>query len=372
MRSLLIPTILAAILTGGAARADTWHKPPAAPAGYDGWLMLYVLPPPGAIGWSSPAALFATAIVNYSRGSANVKAGKATLGHPIGHVHLEMQCTKDNKQLDIPLTGQTSDEESWTVAGDGLGILFRDYDGRLDHMKGNAGQGGEKATIADLDARKPNPGLLGIMRFPITWTECNHLKGYFDSYVKQRAYKHFGSQFRARGFVGNTKKHEGSGCAGYAVSFVDVAGLIPRPQMTAAWARQILVGLSWIAKVGAVLNRTYPYGSNLIATVGGVLFTWPVKQAIPSRDGIVIPIFPDPWFTLLEFIAGKYVPLTLYDPELMYKDLVVQWKAAKAGNNADWKRAEDGKAPVIERIRPACPVENLKPYPDKVHDLMKD
>lgn len=371
MRSLLTLVTLIALATGGVARADTWHKPPAPPAGYDGWLLLYVLPPPVALKWTTPAALMASAIRSYFRGSANVKAEKVRYGHPIGHVHLEMTCTKGDRTETLPLTGQTSDEESPTMAGDALGILFRDYAGRLDDMPGDAGQGGVANAIKDLDLRKQNPGFVGIMRFPITWAECTHLRGYFDSYVKQKAYKHFASQYRARGFVGNTGKHEGSGCAGYGVSFVDVAGLVPRPYMTETWSRQLLIGLSWIGKFFG--KPGYPYGSNLIATVGGTLFTWPVKQAIPTRPGLVFAVFPDPWFTALEWFTGQYVPLTLYDPELMYTDLVAQWNKSRQGNNPDWSHDEDGKALVIQRKRPACPPKaNLKPYPDKVHDLMKD
>jgi hypothetical protein len=374
MRSLLSLVTLIALVTGGVARAETWHKPPALPAGYDGWLILYVLPPARALAWATPADLFASAIGSSISAQVNVKLGFAATGHPIGHVHLEMACAKDGKATDIPLTGQTSDEESWTVGGDGLGILFRDYDGRLDHMNGNAGQGGKANTVKDLDARKKNAGYLGIMRFPVTWAECTHLRGYFDSYVKQRAYKHFGSQFRARGFTGNTGKHEGSGCAGYAVSFVDVAGLVPRPFMTQAWARRLLIGLHWIANFLAVNGpQSYPYGSNTVATVAGMFHAWPVGTAIPAGLFPVLPLVATPWFSQNELQNSKVVPLTLYDPELMYSDLVAQWKLAKKNENPDWSADVDGKASVIERRRPACPPKaNLKPYPDEVHDLMKD
>lgn len=370
MRGLILISLIA-MFTGGVARAETWHKPGDPPAGYDGWLILYVLPPPGALRWGSPAEMLASATTNLTRGAANVKAGKAVYGHPIGHVHLEMQCKSGDKNAEIPLTGQTDQGDDFSVAVDGVGMLLRDYPGRLDDMKGKGGQGGSAAAAKDLDARKKNAGFLGIMRFPLTWAECTHLRGYFDSYVKEKAYQHFGSQFRARGFVGNTGKHEGSGCAGFAVSFVDVGGLVPRPLMTKIWARQQLIGLSWIANfLGA---RKYPYGSNLIATIEGIRFTWEVKKPVPAVAGPIFPLEGQPWFTLFELINGSYVPLTLYDPELMYNDLAAQWMAAKAKKNADWKDAVDGEALVIERLRPACPpAANLKPYPDKVHDLMKD
>lgn len=370
MRSLFTLILLAALATGRVAHAWDGHEPPAPPAGYDGWLVIYVIPPPGPINWATPADITASAIVNRDLAKENIKAGRAFYGHPIGHLHVEMQCSKDGKTETIPLTGMTSDDESWTAAGDGLGILLRDYPGRLDQMKSKDGKGGKIKVQIDLSNRKSATGYLGIMRFPITWAECTHLRGYYGSYVGQGAFNHYGSQFRPRGFTGATGRHEGGGCSAFGVSFIDVAGLLPRPTMTSKWARQLLLGKSLIANVG---GGPYPYGSNLIASVAGFLWTWPVNRAVPVVAGPINALQNRPWYTPAEFAASQVVPLTLYDPELIYNDLSALWVNAKAGVQNGWKASLDVKARVIERDRGACPPgPNLKPFIDKVHDLNED
>jgi hypothetical protein len=371
MRPCSLLIILATLAIPTAASAASGHDPPPPPAGYDGWLLLYIIPPPGPIDWTTPSDLTASFIVNRDQAAANVKAGRAFVGHPIGHVHVEMECKKDKETETIPLTGMTSDEESLGQAGDGLGTLLRDYKGRLDQMKGKDGQGGKTRMLNDLSNRKSATGYLGIMRFPITWAECAHLRAYYDDFNRQGAFNHYGSQFRPRGYVKASGFHEGGGCATFGVSFLDVAGILPRPTMTKKWARQQLIGTSLIADVGG--GGSYPYGSNLIATVGATIYTWPVNKGIRAGKAPINSLKDRPWYTPAELAALTVVPLTLYDPELMYNDLSSLYVNAKAGSNNGWKASLDVKARVIELDRGVCPPKpNLKPLIDKVLDLNDD
>jgi hypothetical protein len=370
MRSLFILIVLAVLATGPVARAAGGNTPPPLPDGYDGWLLIYVIPPSGPITWTKPGDVAASAIVNNALAKKNVKAGRVYYGHPIGHLHVEMQCSKGSETETIAITGMTSDDESWTAVGDGLGIFLREFPGRLDFMETKDGKGGRTKVLNDLSNRKAAVGYLGIMRFPITWVECKHLSGYYFNYRLDTAYRHYGSQFRPRGFTGASGVHEGGGCSAFGVSFIDVAGLLPRPMMTSKWARQLLLGHSLIANVG---GRGYPYGSNLIASVADFLWTWPVKAEAPAVASPINGLDEKAWYTQAEFDASQVVPLTLYDPELIYNDLSMLWTKARAGVNNGWKAWEDNKAYVIDRDRGACPPKpNLKPYIDKVHNLNEE
>src|SRR5687767_4323438 len=103
-----------------------------------GTLRIHVLPPPLGILWDSPEQMTISYGLNHQRGNTLVNEGRVVNPHPIGHVHIEMSCARDGEKVSIPLTGMTSDEVPYDGLGDGIGILFRKYNGRLDQMNHNA------------------------------------------------------------------------------------------------------------------------------------------------------------------------------------------------------------------------------------------
>ena len=82
-----------------------------------GSLVLYAIPPPAPLDWSTPNHLLETAAASSAAGEALVTAGGAALSHEIGHVNLELDCGDTG----FPLTGQTGGGSDIVSGADGAG-----------------------------------------------------------------------------------------------------------------------------------------------------------------------------------------------------------------------------------------------------------
>jgi hypothetical protein len=334
---------------------------PAAAKPLSGLLTVWVIPPGAPLNWTTPNTLFRSMMASRTAADAAIKAGQAKLAHPIGHVHVQMSCQDaDGKRLDIPLTGQTGGGSEWQVGLDGLGILLRDWPGKLDHMDA----GNRADVIRDVFLRRAARRIYG-MRFKIDDRMCKHLHGYYTWYDKSQAWKHYGGQFRPR-------RLEGSGCSAFGVSFLEVGGFLPRPSMTRDWARELRMDVERIANFPN--GGAYPYGSNLIAWFNApplVLIKWAKGVAVPAIRGPLVPIQSntlDAWWDP----RFQSVPLTLYDPELMGNWIAAIHRNLRAGgNDPTWKIDNTETAEVIISDWSCDNRAALPGYHDPEDDLRK-
>lgn len=353
-------------------RTSSADEPAPPPPSLDGWaannnpnafsgtLEVIVLPPPDHLDWTTPIKLMTSAAAAAVRGERNVVDGKAKLAHFIGHLHVKMDCTNGmNQALRIPLTGATSGGKQLAViwhnaraALGAMGVLFYPFPPKLDE--------GNQLVKDDLDARAQHPGMMSIIRLPIDDWQCRDLALYYDKYKKNLAQTKYDSQARPRRF-------EGAGCTAFGTVFIEKTRLVPRSKMVDNWAQQVEVGHSVIGKPSKVLaaldSTAYPYGSNLVAWIGGAWKAWPRGQSIASSDPVVLTNL-DRWVNGTEVAT----PLTLFDTEPMTNYI----NAVHAGADAAmWTPSveHNGNVKVITRKRDCNEVLPRNPDAD---DLRRD
>lgn len=352
-RSRCMAAIFAAVTTLFMANANVRAADPPLPpvkAGFDGWLVLYVIPPPSGLNWSTPDKLLKSWVGSELEGMRQVWNGDVVKAHGMGHVHVYMKCST----VGFALTGMTSDEQSIGQMGDGGGILLRKYEGRMDRHRTSEGKNGAAEAEADIARRRLKPAakrLLTEYRFPLRKDECDHLRKYYLGYIAAVGWKQYGMTPRPRGSVFNGTPYEGGGCGTFGVSFLEIAGITTRQWNWWNWSRNRHIGKGKISNVGSgVVNADpYPFYSNLVAAlrVAGKwwTFAWP-KAPVPASLRPVVSL--GSWYARGDLPKANVVPFVVFDPELM--DNVVR-KIHAAGGNAHWIAATDGTAPVLEMIR---------------------
>ncbi len=146
-----------------------------------GSLILYAIPPPATLDWTSPNSMLNTALESSAAGEVLIASGQAVLSHEIGHINLELDCGATS----IPLTGQTGGGAEWQSGADGIGIMFRDYPGSLNEWNDPIGENAD--VVADIAARQASGNLTQI-KFVVNQAMCQRLKDFHDQYVATMAY----------------------------------------------------------------------------------------------------------------------------------------------------------------------------------------
>lgn len=178
---------------------------------YELTLFFYPSPKPG-VGWSSPAHLALT--------TAALKLLK--IPRPIGHVSVRVSSKKDPElNFHAGMTQENKDEGRAEVLrrGYGLGILFHDFKGRLE-------------TARELDPEvlgRAQAGNLSYLRFEINRPIASRLARYLEEFVEKGGDSHYGAPHRP--LFG-----EGGGCAAFAASFLELAGL-GHDEFAKVWTR---------------------------------------------------------------------------------------------------------------------------------------
>lgn len=353
------PTYLAGYRKKSCKHKVSEPDPPKDGKKYSGLLTVWAIRTASDLWWGSPNQLAASTIVAYGAAQVLVRTGQAVLGHPIGHLQVEMSCTSDDAThtISIPLTGQTGGGNELLASFEGAGTLFHEFPGWLDH------RGPKYAEIKRDVATRKQSGRIAGMKFKLNDALCRHVWGYFNWYDTSDGPKHYGGQFRPQ-------RKEGSGCTAFGTSFVDRGGFLPRAFMVDEWARQVFVGTKHIGKV--LPPPSDPYGSNLVAWNNQGFQMWPKGQAIPTVAPI-IPFSPvlNTWLDPME----NQVPVTLFDAELVYKWIHSVWNNLnKGGVDPMWKIDNDpanGSAKVIISDFSCDKRNQLPPYPDPEDDLRK-
>lgn len=174
-------------------------------------LTIYVIPSTVKYDWSSPRTLFKSYFKNFKRGLIKKD------NYLLGHAFVELNNTKSKERILTGMRSASKKESKKLVLKQhyGLGILGADLPGKLE-------------TAADLDKKVTKfsrKGQLAFMTFFINDETAERLKLFFQSYKdgidsNKAQGARYGGAFWPR-FTG-----EGAGCSAYAVSFLDLAGLL--------------------------------------------------------------------------------------------------------------------------------------------------
>lgn len=227
-------------------------------------LVLFNIPSPRGINWHSPHTLLKSVIKNHNSGAS----------HEIGHVFVGVYCS-DTGMTGEPdvLTGMTSasdnSEELLRERGYGLGILFHNFEGRLNSAE-------EARQDIWLGLRT---GRLSYLAFDISRSTCQRLVEYEMEY-RQRGYD------RNYGLPNRPLYGEGAGCSAYGVSFLDIAG-VESGIFSGQWTRSLRA----------------PYD-----LVGGPM----TGNFVPVGDIFVNPLLR--WATAEE----PHFPINFWEPDLMH------------------------------------------------------
>jgi hypothetical protein len=240
-------------------------------------LTLLITRSPG-IDWASPRTLAKTTVSGMTK------------PHGLGHVNIKVNC--GNREI---LTGNTT---RWgkdtrnlvTKEHYGLGVLFNVFEGLLDNPKFIIPSFQKLA----LDSRT------NFVTFKVSAPTCQRLLDYHDQYqllMKNRLSLKRASAMKANhdqqigyGFPTLARYGEGGGCSGFAVSFLEIAG-IKEQWMVNEWSQQVLVPQTTVG-----LPMT-----NFKVGLRSLLTSSPKRWALPTEP---------------------HFPLFFWDPDMMFKDTV--------------------------------------------------
>jgi hypothetical protein len=199
-----------------------------APVQAPGRLTLHFYSSYSGLNWESPRSLTKSAV-----GNAAVDMIKRQ-GIALGHATVEVSCPAEG---DIParslLTGMTQADlgeapRLLLKEKRGMGILFHNFAGKLEDAK----------CVADRLECRAGKGKASFIGYEISPAQCRRLLKYADEFVERGGDDHYGLPNRPL-------EGEGAGCSAFAVSFLEVAGLLTDEQKK-AWTRTLLVPEKYI------------------------------------------------------------------------------------------------------------------------------
>jgi len=184
------------------------------------WLNLYLFPSPSTYNWNSPGSLTRSVVKN------TIIPTKYLYRHALGHVSVEVICEKTSfSDSFYQLTGMTmaeNSEDSDLILKKkiGLGVMFYPMKGRLQT---------DEEVYTDMQDRLGSKKL-NWLKFKINNLACMRIKRYLEIYQNENL-------DRTYGLVFNPRKREGAGCSAFAISFLELAGLM-RDEFKLRWSRR--------------------------------------------------------------------------------------------------------------------------------------
>jgi hypothetical protein len=240
--------------------------------GYE--FILYSFPPGAPLNWSSPLKLAYGAGI---KGRLKFEHGKNK--HTIGHCFMELKGPDGYREL----TGSTtapdapSDSDYVTKHGYGLGVLFAPMKGALDRS--------EKLD-SELKQRY-GTGKMTFLRFLINKKAFEKMKTYLKEY-RERGYD------KIYNGTNEPRKGKGAGCSKFAVSFLELCGYMD-PYFEHNWLRKVKLPKEL---VGGPITGNH-------VSLAKVIF-----NARWAKEG------------------DDYIPLEMYDPQLIYEWVQQVYKIA--------------------------------------------
>lgn len=217
-------------------------------------LTLHIVPSPYGLDWSTPQSIARSVLKNYCSSQKRL----------IGHVMVELTSLKEKRTL---LTGMTykhfNPAHLLFKKHLGMGILFHSFSGRLEN----------RDTLKNEITQQYLKGKIISLRYQINEKTAARLFSYYDSYRQQTHLRY--------GLYNRPRYGEGSGCTAFAMSFLELAGIItPEIKKHCSYHLNVpeeLIGDLKDKKVsffkiyfGQIINSWHPLSS----TSGRKIFFW--------------------------------------------------------------------------------------------------
>jgi len=183
-------------------------------------LVLHLIPAPTRTDWRTPRKLALSAIRNELVGHEGLKR------HGIGHLYVELNCGQTRILTGATSTGNTEERRALFKEGYGLGVLFKNYQGKLD---------APAEVAADLQSTFAS-GRSSFIRFLISPAACQRAIHYWIEY-QFRGFDRVYAGLNARPLRG-----ESAGCTAFGVSFLEILGL-QAPLFEDQWKTRLVVRL---------------------------------------------------------------------------------------------------------------------------------
>ena len=181
-------------------------------------LSLHVIPAPRRTNWSTPQSLASSALKNQFNGYSGIKR------HSIGHLYVELNCQNWHFYTGSTSTGNKEERKSILLDGYGLGIVLKNFKGKLD-----------SSEEAEIDIRSQQiAGRSVLLILLISESTCQRLTDYWFEYQK-RGYHQVYAGLNARPLYG-----ESAGCTAFGTSFLELAGLLD-PTFINEWKTKLII-----------------------------------------------------------------------------------------------------------------------------------
>jgi hypothetical protein len=186
------------------------------------FLTLYFFSSPSTYNWSTPKSLTRSVVKN------SLVYTKYKMRHMLSHVSVKLKCNQSTKIERNYLTGMTTSDYDYErdlllKEKIGLGLMFSPIPGRLQ-TKNEV-----KSAINERIGNKE----LRWLKYQIKDSTCERLSTYLDKYIDLEIGNIYGLPFDPR-------KKEGAGCSAFAISFLDLAGIMS-DEFKLNWSRRLFV-----------------------------------------------------------------------------------------------------------------------------------
>jgi len=174
-------------------------------------LTIYVIPSKVKYDWSSPRTLYKSFIKNYKRNLFTKK------GYLLGHAFIALRSPRLEEEIVTGMRSADRNEQKNMLlkAHYGLAVLGADMAGKMeqsDDLEKMIGKYSRKGRLAFMDFLVSDEAMDRMIRY------LQSYKSYFNEEGRHGA--RYGGAFWPR------YKGEGAGCSAFAVSFLDLAGLL--------------------------------------------------------------------------------------------------------------------------------------------------
>ncbi len=167
-------------------------------------LKLYLFPTPYNFNWSTPQKLARSVIKN------TILPSKYAYKSSIGHAAVELKCGETFYALTgMSMADKTEDSELILKEKIGLGVMFYPMKGRLQS---------QNELERDIKERLGGDDISWV-EYQINEITCHRLRTYLTIYRNENLDQVYGLVF-------NPRKKEGAGCSAFAVSFMQIAGIL--------------------------------------------------------------------------------------------------------------------------------------------------
>jgi hypothetical protein len=181
-------------------------------------LVLHLIPAPTRTDWRSPRKLAISALRN------ELVAHEGLKRHGIGHLYVELKCGNTRILTGTTSTGNKEERQALFKEGYGLGVLFKNYQGKLDAPA--EVEEDLRSTLAS--------GRSSFIRFLISRDACQRALLYWMEY-QFRGYDRIYAGLNARPLKG-----ESAGCTAFGASFLEILGL-QDPLFEEQWKTRLVV-----------------------------------------------------------------------------------------------------------------------------------